>query len=172
MQLQYELSPDDVRAAQKLFQWRRRRFQHWAFTVYGVLFFLFGVWEVRRGLWSVAAVPLVFGALCTVYAPLIMPWLGVRKWKQQSRKHGLTTLSTSSEGLEITSPMSRAIVRWEAFDGILEGPTLWLLFLSNTNYLAIPKRALASDEERALFRAELARIGTPSPSSAPPISSP
>ncbi|BCM93844.1 hypothetical protein IAD21_05735 [Abditibacteriota bacterium] len=154
MQLFYELSPDDMAAAQSLFWRRRRPLLFWGFTIYGVLFFLFGLWQLFRGSLGSALVPLLFGVWATLFVPMMLPRAAKKNWKKSPFLHGATTLTTSNEGLETANPVWRSFMRWEVVGDILEGPTVWLVLVGPMNFHIIPARAFSSDAERIQFRNE------------------
>ena len=171
MQLSYELSPDDMAAAQSLFWRRRRPLFFWGFTVYGLLFFLFGLWLLVRGSTASAFVPLLFGVWATLLVPVLLPRAAKKNWKKTSFLHGPTTLTTSNEGLETENPMSRIFIRWEAIRDVIEGPTVWLVFVGPMNFYMIPVRAFSSEEEQRQFRNEVYPRGSVASGQAP-ISAP
>ncbi|RYF40552.1 MAG: hypothetical protein EOO38_21775 [Cytophagaceae bacterium] len=134
MQLSYELSAADMGAAQLLFWRRRRPLFFWGFTIYGVLFFLFGVWQLSRGWLASALLPLLFGGWATICVPVLLPRTAKKNWNKSLFLHGATTLTTSSEGLETANPMSRSFMRWEVVGDVLEGPKVWLVFVGPMNF--------------------------------------
>lgn len=167
MQLQYELSPDDYAASQSLFLRKRRAVILWFFSIYGALFLLFGLWQLSRGALGSAVVPLLFGALGILYFPVVIPLVAKKSWAKLLILHGPTTFETSSEGIETSNPMTRAFVRWQIVQDVVEGPQMWLVFIGPMHFYMVPKRALTSDEERAQFRAELGSRGATSSAGAP-----
>ncbi len=158
MQIQYELTPADIMASQSLFQWRRSRLVSWGLTLYGVLFFLWGLLMLIAGSLSLAVVPLILGTFAATFMPVIMPRLLLKNWSKARKPNGPTTLSTSPDGVEISHSLARLSMKWEMFIDVLEGPTLWLLFIQPQFYYVIPKRAFASVADQDLFRTDLLHI--------------
>lgn len=167
MQLSYELSPDDLAAALRLFIFKRRAVMVWIFSIYGALFLVFGLWQLIRGSVGGALFPLLFGAWGLFYFPVLLPRTAKKNWAKSPILHGPTTFQTSPEGIEISNPMTRAFCRWAVVCDVVEGPKMWLVFISPTYFYVVPKRALASDEERAEFQKEISSRGTSAQVGAP-----
>ena len=159
MQLHYELTGDDFAASQRLFFRRLRPLMFNGLLVYGALFLLLGLWELSRGNIGSALVPLCGGAWGLFYLPVLVPRSAKGSWKKYRVLHGPTTLMISSDGLEISNPMTRAFVRGEIVERTLEDAKIWMIFISPTSFYLVPKRAFASPAEREQFRAELSRLG-------------
>lgn len=171
MQLFYELSGDDMAAAQSLFWRRRRRLFFWGFTVYGVLFFLFGLWQLIRGGAAGAFIPMLFGAWATLFVPVLLPRTAKKNWAKSLFLHGATTLTISSEGIESSNPMWRSFMRWEIIGEVIEGPQVWLVLIGPMNFHIVPTRAFSSEEERVQFRSATHGRGAVA-NGGPPIAAP
>lgn len=81
---------------------------------------------------------------------------------------GPQTITITPELITITLSHSRLEHQWLAFNYFSESPNLYLLYLSSSSTLIIPKRAFASPAERDAFRV-LAQAITPPSARAFPV---
>lgn len=81
--------------------------------------------------------------------PLVERWVFERSAKFRER----TSLSFSEECIRYRTPSIDSTLDWTLFGELLEDDELFLLtYRAPRSYAVIPKRAFATEEERAVFR--------------------
>lgn len=110
-------------------------------------------WSV---IWFVLA-PLEWFDLLSI-EPLVVRYMFKRSAKFQER----TTLSFSEERIHYKTASIDSALAWSVFTGLVEDDELFLLpYRAPRTYAIVPKRAFASEEARAAFRALVRRHATP-----------
>jgi hypothetical protein len=121
------------------------------FAVYGLAASaLVGIrwWTV---IWLVLA-PLEWFNLLSIQ-PLVVRYV----FKRSKKFHEHTTLSFSAEHIHYQTPSIDSTLAWSLFADIVEDDQLFVLpYKAPRSYAIVPKRAFASEADRAQFR-ELAR---------------
>ncbi|HEX4792498.1 MAG TPA: YcxB family protein [Humisphaera sp.] len=78
-------------------------------------------------------------------------------WELQSHLHGHHVVRVEETGVDVQTPLLRTDYSWRAFVGFTEAQTVFLLFISATSFLIIPKRSLTGPVEMDTFCAAISR---------------
>lgn len=125
------------------------------------------VWSrfgVLRQWLSVLIVLSVIGALMTNVTLTAVSGVGMallgwfwkmtpREWERNWRVSAERTLVFSTAGVHASLPRAEMTAAWDAYDEVLETPSLYVLIEGRASFLPIPKRAFAHRDEEDAFRA-------------------
>jgi hypothetical protein len=78
--------------------------------------------------------------------------------KDQRFKHDFTA-EISDQGIQITTPFSEGLLKWNGFIRFLESKDIFMIFMAQWNFVILPKRSFGpgeADEFRALLRRNIA----------------
>ncbi len=75
-----------------------------------------------------------------------------RTWNSQPGLKNEITVETTEEGLQITTPLSEARIKWLMYTHWRETPNLFMVYQSRNCFNLFPKRAFSSDEQINEFR--------------------
>jgi hypothetical protein len=81
--------------------------------------------------------------------------------KDHRFKHEFTA-DVSDQGIVIVTPFSNGLVKWNAFERFLESNDIFMLLITQRNFIVVPKRAFAHgeiDEFRSLLQGKIASTG-------------
>jgi hypothetical protein len=81
--------------------------------------------------------------------------------KDHRFKHEFTA-DMSDEGIHIVTPLSDGLVKWNAFERFLESNDIFMLLITQRNFIVMPKRAFAQGEIaefRSLLQRKIASTG-------------
>jgi YcxB-like protein len=146
MPVRFALTQDDYLEAQRSFTMATgsQRLVLRGLQVFGVILVLVGLLNLAAN--PTSPLPSIFPAVLGLLW-LAMPWINTWKLRRDFRGSpslaGEVELSVSDGGLEITSPVGTAQIRWAAFARYIESPNLFLLFEGPRIFRIVPKRAFA-----------------------------
>jgi hypothetical protein len=78
-------------------------------------------------------------------------------WELQSHLHGHHVVRIDQTGVAVQTPSLRTDYSWRAFVGFAEAQSVFLMFISTTSFLIIPKRSIAGPVEMDTFCSALSR---------------
>lgn len=112
----------------------------------------------RRG--QLGLVLCVLGALC--FAAYNAPDHIAQRWFSRNPREALAARYTvSPQGLIVSTSVSRVLHDWTELHGFIEAPDVFLIWVSPTLFLVVPKRAFAAEERAAVARMLQAQLGPP-----------
>lgn len=167
MQLNYELSANDLVKSQRMFMRRKRPFVFWGFPLWGGLLLLFGLLMAFSQSLPLALPLLFVGVYLALTPTLIIPLSAKGLWDKTPVLRGPTTLKVAPEGFEISNALSRALVRGQAVQDALQDAQMWMLFLGPGSYYLVPKRAFETPAQAQEFEQIVARFVAMNASEAP-----
>lgn len=97
-------------------------------------------WSGATAGWIVAS--LVLLAFMTILARMRMRKQARRLWDGQRSLHEARNAEFSPNGVTLIAETSRSEFQWQAFTRYSETPTLFLIYLSDFQFIMIPKRAM------------------------------
>lgn len=83
-------------------------------------------------------------------------------WGRYTQAMGVLTWEFDAGGARLTTPVSSATYRWEAFGRLADARGLFILYHRNGNAMIVPKRAFGNEAEQQEFR-KLARANVARP---------
>lgn len=161
MRIQYQLTLRDYLEFNKTYQQQNRSSLIvgvlWVFV--GILFILFGLFELINGYIVSAITKFVIGLLFCFGYKFLLRYQGVSLYKKQPHINDVTTLDIVESGLIISKPAIKIEYDWSYFQYFTETENLFLIkdMKVGVTGLLIPKQAFASLEEVDQFREILNR---------------
>jgi hypothetical protein len=160
MQITYELSFDDYRAAQLLHAkrslWRRliRILTHVLFPICGACFLVLAfTLTAEKGSFSFMLTMLVCGSYL-VLCPFYLNWRLKSCYKRTRSGNHKCTVTFSEERVLIDAGNMKSEVDWKAVQFFREGDEVFMLYIAQARFIAIPKRVCTAaqiDDLRSLF---------------------
>jgi hypothetical protein len=151
MEIHYEYDIDDWLDAHRAYINRKPGYRFlWivgaACLVSSIPLFL---WQRLLGVWFI-----VMGIYFLSYPLVVFPMRIKRDFKKQTQFHGPLVLKTTENDLVATGKNFRSEYKWDFFASFRETKRIFMLYVSDKNFLVVPKRAFASrqlDEFRVLL---------------------
>ena len=140
---------------------RARRLYYARQSVFSRIDKLVAILAVAYGLFALVAVGLVWWVpIPFVAAPLIWfnvltiePWVVRYVFRRSTQFHQHTTLTFDEDHIHYQTASIDSRVSWNLYRGVIEDDELFvLLYKAPRSFAIIPKRAFASEAERAAFR--------------------
>jgi len=104
---------------------------------------------------------LIFGIII-VALPRIQQWQLARLYRQTPSLREQQTHEFSDSGFRMSNPLANTLVRWDAFQEVLETKEFFLLYISRSIAYFLPKRAVTGPQQlgelRELLKRELGRL--------------
>ena len=168
MQIQYELTFQDFRAAQSLHA-KRSAFPYFAhvacFLLYPFLGILGLLFTFTTAKWRhdhmFKDVLLLGGSAILILLPVYMLWIWRRLYRRTRSGSGNCNLNFGPDLIRTQAEHSRSEVEWPAIKRFTEDEKLFLLYLAPARFLVIPKRVCSAEhieELRALFQSKIAPV--------------
>ena len=112
-----------------------------------------GAWSIAAGILGGVVGGVVAGSIVSY---IYVPWKAKRVFRQQKSLQREFTLSWDADGVRTKSENGAFSSNWSDFLRWKESETLFLLYLSDIQFLMIPKRAFGDKAEIEDFRGHLA----------------
>lgn len=149
MKIQYELTFDDYRAAQRLHAlrsfWSRlvRILTLYIYPVAGFIILLLGLSLFREG----ASVHTLFiCGIVLVCCPLYLRIQLRRCYKRTRSGNGSCQLTFDEETIRVEGQYSKGEMDWKAIHSFREDAKVFLLYLAPAKFIAIPKRVCSEEQ--------------------------
>ena len=164
MQITYELSFDDYRAAQLLHAkrslWRRlmRILTHAIVPICGACFLVLAITLIGdKGSLDSMLIMLTCGSYL-ILCPFYLNWRLKRVFKRTRRQKNECNTTLSEERLLLDAGNMKSEIDWTAVLFFSENSKIFMLYIAQANFIAIPKRVCTEaqiEELRSLFRRKI-----------------
>jgi hypothetical protein len=164
MQISYELSFDDYRAAQLLHIKRRlwlrfiRVLTHILFPICGVCFLLLSVTLIGgRASFNFMLIMIVCGSYLALL-PLYLNWRLKSCYKRTRTAKDECKATISEDGISLDAGIMKSDVDWAAVQFFREDKKIFMLYIAQAKFIAIPKRVCTDsqiEELRSLFQRQI-----------------
>ena len=144
--LQFDITPDDFREAQNQHLWvgsphaSRTRW----ITIGGIGLILIGSGIIFSGRPIGGA--LVFGGMMLLIMQRLRIASSVRAFTRDQEKYRKLEIEISEEGLRIVTDVGQRSWKWPELNQALESEHLFMIYLDNKSFLAIPKRGMSAEQ--------------------------
>ena len=156
MQATFTYTPEEYADAQRA--WRknlapaRTRYGIRIIPAVGVILLLCGAYLLISGIdvfWS--SYDLLIGAILVFcYCAPFQAWRFRREFRRTKSLQGEKTFEIDHDGVRQSSSYGNGILKWNAFSGYAETPSVWVLSMPPRTFYMIPKHAFASAEQEAV----------------------